>query len=308
MGERKDMQDEVPDRSCLGPYWKCAFHYETSCDGCSDDTKAREQPDLRTSCIEPHSGAEKWNNLTSEQLFWGFDLNFSSWNSGVLCCLLLSGKLSSQKLPKNRAQQQDSHTKQWWNASKTKLAALFPFPLPPCLFLPRSHLPLNAALKLKASLVLGVEEQMQLERRFFFLHLMENELTSGIRSLRASSYGELVQYQVSDSSQHFHFSNRAASTCSLPSQRAVDCVNFVLPSFTATQWTQKIKTVWRNRGGKNSGFTVFMLRLISMWQKVQKWNSCEEEEARGSIWRGRRSESRDHDWPPSAAPAETPKG
>lgn len=90
---------------------------------------------------------------------------------------------------------------------QTKLAALFPFPLPPCLFLPRSLLPLNAAPKLKASLVLGVAEQMQLERPFFFLHLMENEPTSGISSLSASSSGELVQYQVGASSLHIHFSN-----------------------------------------------------------------------------------------------------
>lgn len=40
-----------------------------------------------------------FNILTSEELFWEFDLNFSSWNAGILCCLPLSRKLSSQKLP-----------------------------------------------------------------------------------------------------------------------------------------------------------------------------------------------------------------
>lgn len=71
---------------------------------------------------------------------------------------------------------------------------------------------------------------MQLERPFFSLHLMENELTSGTRSLRASSSGEPLQYQVGASSRRFPFSNGDASARSFPSRRAVDCVNFVLPT------------------------------------------------------------------------------
>lgn len=122
---------------------------------------------------------------------------------------------------------------------------------------------------------------MQLERPFFFLHLMENHLTSGIRSLRAASSGELVQYQVGASSQRFHFSNRDASTRSFPSRRAVDCVNFVLPT------RKEVRFFW------------FYALVDLNVAKGAKMIPCKEEEARGRMWRGQRSESLEHHWPPS---------
>lgn len=126
---------------------------------------------------------------------------------GVLCCLPLSGKHSSQKLPTPEPSSRTATQNNDETLPKPSSLPCSLSPLPPCLFLPRSLLPLNAVPKLKASLVLGVAEQMQLERPFFFLHLMEKEPTSGISSLSASSSGELVQYQVGASSQRIPFSN-----------------------------------------------------------------------------------------------------
>lgn len=101
-----------------------------------------------------------------------------------------------------------SQNNEWWNASQTKLTASFAFPLPPCLFLSHLLFLLNTPLKLKASLVLSREKQMQVERLFFFLHLSEKMnllLASAGTGLTAFSYWEQVQY-ASASSQYFpHF-------------------------------------------------------------------------------------------------------
>lgn len=90
-----------------------------------------------------------------------------------------------------------SQNNEWWNASQTKLTASFAFPLPPCLFLSHLLFLLNTPLKLKASLVLSREKQMQVERLFFFLHLSEKMnllLASAGTGLTAFSYWEQVQY------------------------------------------------------------------------------------------------------------------
>lgn len=65
-----------------------------------------------------------------------------------------------------------SQNNERWNASQTKLAALFTSPRPPCLFLSYTFL-LNTPLTLKAFPVVSVEELMQVERLFFSFHLSE---------------------------------------------------------------------------------------------------------------------------------------
>lgn len=88
----------------------------------------------------------------------------------------------------------------WWNASRTKLTTSFTLPLSPCMY--------TTPLKLKGSLVLSIEKQIQVERHFFFLHRSEKlSLLLALvgTGLTAFSYCEQVQY-ASASSQHFHFS------------------------------------------------------------------------------------------------------
>lgn len=141
---------------------------------------------------------------------------------------------------------------EWWNASQNKLTASFTFPRPPCLFLSHSRFLLNTPLKLKASLVLSIEEWMQVERHLFLFHLSKKMslLLALIGSgLTAFSYWGQVQY-VSTSSQHFHFFQTQRCLSILFSSRTTKHCHLSCSTLQSTKEKQKFKSKIEEWGWK----------------------------------------------------------